>query len=270
VTPRPLETERLILREWRADDFEAFAGMMADPKVMQFLAGDGKPLSRSVAWRAFTDMVGHWTLRGFGMFAVIEKASGLLVGRAGPWEPKVHPISNSGHPCGLESPHMNGAAHWRAAALINELGLKPHPEGGHYVETFRSDMRVALTDGRVERRALTTIYYLLPGIDVSRWHQVRSDEIWHFCEGAPLELFLLSADGRDSRTSMLGTLTDGHEPMTVVRAGEWQAARSTGDYTLVACAVAPGFEFADFQLARNVQPIVAAIVEHHPALASLL
>jgi RimJ/RimL family protein N-acetyltransferase len=91
VIVRPLETERLILREWRADDFDAFAGMMADPKVMQFLAGDGKPLSRFVAWRAFTDMVGHWTLRGFGMFAVVEKASAILVGRVGPWEPEGWP-----------------------------------------------------------------------------------------------------------------------------------------------------------------------------------
>ena len=86
-----LETDRLVLREWRLDDFDQFAEMMADPKVMRFLAGDGNPMPRFGAWRAFTDMVGHWTLRGFGMFAVIEKASGVLVGRVGPWEPEGWP-----------------------------------------------------------------------------------------------------------------------------------------------------------------------------------
>jgi uncharacterized protein len=165
---------------------------------------------------------------------------------------------------------MNDASRSRSAALIEQLGLRPHSEGGHFVEVFRSESRVALADGRAQRRALTTIYYLLAGTDVSRWHQVRSDEIWHFCEGAPLELLVLSKDARDARSSTVGALAEGHEPMTVVLAGEWQAARSTGGYTLVACAVAPGFEFADFQLARDVQPIAAAIGKHHPALASLL
>lgn len=95
VFPRPamptLETERLILREWCVDDFEEFAAMMADPAVMQFLAGDGKPLPRWVAWRAMTDMAGHWTLRGFGMFAAIERSTGALVGRVGPWQPEGWP-----------------------------------------------------------------------------------------------------------------------------------------------------------------------------------
>jgi RimJ/RimL family protein N-acetyltransferase len=86
-----LETDRLILREWKLDDFDDFAAMMGEPAVMEFLAGDSKPLPRWMAWRAMTDMVGHWTLRGFGMFAVVEKSTAAFVGRVGPWQPEGWP-----------------------------------------------------------------------------------------------------------------------------------------------------------------------------------
>jgi RimJ/RimL family protein N-acetyltransferase len=86
-----LETERLILRGWKPDDFEAYAAMCADPEVIRYLSPDGKPLVRFDAWRSFAGMVGHWHLRGFGMFAVIERASGDFVGRIGPWEPEGWP-----------------------------------------------------------------------------------------------------------------------------------------------------------------------------------
>ena len=87
----PLETERLILRLWEADDFEAYAGMCAEPEVMRFIAVDGKPMSRFDAWRSFSSLIGHWYLRGFGMFAVVERSSGDLVGRIGPWQPEGWP-----------------------------------------------------------------------------------------------------------------------------------------------------------------------------------
>src|SRR6266566_5273509 len=86
-----LETERLILRPWTLDDFDGFAAMCADPQVMRFLAEDGKPLSRFSAWRAMAGIVGHWTLRGFGLFAVTERTTGALVGRIGPWDPEGWP-----------------------------------------------------------------------------------------------------------------------------------------------------------------------------------
>src|SRR5437762_11305313 len=86
-----LETERLILRPWTLDDFDGFAAMCADPQVMRFLAEDGKPLSRFGAWRAMAGIVGHWTLRGFGLFAVTERTTGALVGRIGPWDPEGWP-----------------------------------------------------------------------------------------------------------------------------------------------------------------------------------
>ena len=86
-----LETERLILRPFTADDFDAFAAMYADPRVTEFVTEDGKPLERFAAWRAFAGIVGHWTLRGFGLFAVMERESGTLVGRIGPWDPEGWP-----------------------------------------------------------------------------------------------------------------------------------------------------------------------------------
>jgi predicted cupin superfamily sugar epimerase/RimJ/RimL family protein N-acetyltransferase len=144
----------------------------------------------------------------------------------------------------------------RVSALIRDLGLQPHPEGGYFAEVFRSDARVATTDGRGERRALTTIYYLLAAGQVSRWHRVRSDEVWHFYEGAPLELLVVSS-GAASFTPhsltrhRLGPVLEQARPTYTVRAGDWQAARTTGAYTLVGCTVGPGFDFADFTMARD-------------------
>ncbi len=86
-----LETPRLTLRTWTLDDFDDFAAMFADPKVTRFLSADGKPLPRFPAWQSFSGMVGHWHLRGFGLFAVIERATGTFVGRLGPWNPEGWP-----------------------------------------------------------------------------------------------------------------------------------------------------------------------------------
>jgi predicted cupin superfamily sugar epimerase len=95
---------------------------------------------------------------------------------------------------------------------------------------------------------LTVIYFLLPGGAVSRWHRVRSDEVWQHIEGAPLELFELRPDEWRLHRSRLGSDTDQQTALHCVPAGWWQAASSLGSYTLVSCAVAPGFEFADFEL----------------------
>ncbi len=98
-----LETERLILRMWEPEDFEPYAAICADPAVMRFLATDGKPLSRFDAWRSVAAHVGHWHLKGFGMFAVVERASGELIGRIGPWQPEGWPDFEIGWTLG--SPH---------------------------------------------------------------------------------------------------------------------------------------------------------------------
>ena len=126
-----------------------------------------------------------------------------------------------------------------ADRLIKLLGLEPHPEGGHYRETFR--------DGSSSARAHSTaIFFLLKAGEISGWHRVDAAEVWHFYRGAPLELRI----GKE--VYMLGPNIDEAElPQLVVPPNAWQAARSLGDYSLVGCTVAPGFDFAHFELAPD-------------------
>jgi hypothetical protein len=128
--------------------------------------------------------------------------------------------------------------------IVCRLGLVPHPEGGFYRETFR-DPRV---DGR-GRSVSTAIYYLLGRGDESAWHRVDASEVWHFYVGAPLAL-TVSLDRRERREHVLGSgIMSGQVPQVVVPSGCWQRAVSLGDWTLVGCTVAPGFEFAGFEMA---------------------
>jgi uncharacterized protein len=157
-----------------------------------------------------------------------------------------------------------------AARLVTLLGLAPHPEGGYYREIHRSPNEVSPADGRGRRSSLTTIYFLLPADAVSRWHRVSSDEVWHHYEGAPLTLSLVDPALERERTHRLGPLGPDCEPVAVAPAGWWQAARSTGEYTLVGCTVAPGFSFDDFTLLADQPEAAAALRAHHPHLAPLL
>lgn len=147
----------------------------------------------------------------------------------------------------------------RSEWLVETLGLLPHPEGGHYRRIHASGLQVSPEDGRGSRPALTAIHYLLGPGECSRWHRVASDEAWHYIEGAPLALF--DADPGFGQVEMraLGPFGPGAEPVRVVPHGRWQAARSTGAYTLVACTVGPGFDFEDFELLRD-RPDEAAFV----------
>ena len=158
----------------------------------------------------------------------------------------------------------------RAAELIESLGLLPHPEGGYFREIHRSAGAVVPEDGRDARSALTLIYFLLGEGQVSRWHRVASDETWHFHEGAPLELVVTDPDFERVSTRRLATWSGDAEPVSVVPAGHWQAARTTGTYTLVSCAVGPGFEFADFAMLRDVADEAKRMRKKRPELASLL
>ena len=141
--------------------------------------------------------------------------------------------------------------HPRARELIKHLRLALHPEGGHFLETFRSRLVVTPSDSRGARAALTVIYFLLVQGGVSRWHRVASDEAWHWYEGDPLELFTASRTGAIKR-SVLGPVSENFRPHQVVPAGHWQAARSTGAYTLVGCSVGPGFDFSDFTMLSSL------------------
>lgn len=133
-----------------------------------------------------------------------------------------------------------------ARAIIEALDLAPHPEGGWFRETFR-DAGPAEGAGRAQS---TAIYYLLEAGEVSHWHRVMdAAEVWHWYAGAPLNLDL-SADGRTVETHLLGPdIAAGARPQAVVPAGCWQSARSLGAWTLCGCTVAPGFEFAAFEMA---------------------
>lgn len=128
-----------------------------------------------------------------------------------------------------------------ADEIIAVLGLRPHPEGGHYAETFRAPDS--------PRSASTAIYFLLKAEERSHWHKVDADEVWHHYAGAPLELSL-SDDGKTVRRLRLGTDFDiGERPQAVVPRGVWQAARTLGVWTLVGATVAPAFEFRHFEMA---------------------
>jgi predicted cupin superfamily sugar epimerase len=143
------------------------------------------------------------------------------------------------------------STHSRATELIDVLDLAPHPEGGFYREIHRSAARVRPTDGRPDRDAATTIYFLLVEGTHSRWHRVLSDEIWHLYEGGPLELLITSPAIDRVQRIELGPAVTSHGPVHVVPAGWWQAARSLGPYVLVGCTVAPGFVFEDFSFLRD-------------------
>jgi len=133
-----------------------------------------------------------------------------------------------------------------AAKIIELLGMRRHPEGGHYIETFRDP----LTDEAGRSRS-TAIYFLLQAGERSHWHRVDAVETWHWHAGAPLVLSI-SEDGKSVRDIQLGPdIAAGLRPQGIVPTGAWQAAVSTGDWTLVGCTVAPGFEFSGFELAAK-------------------
>ena len=158
--------------------------------------------------------------------------------------------------------------HSRAAELVSVLGMRPHPEGGHYVELFRSAHRVQALGRNVERAAITAIYFLLTTGEFSRWHRVQSDEIWQYHEGDAIELLLF--DDRGLRRLRLGPVAHETRPTVIVPAGTWQAARTTGAYTLSGCTVGPGFDFADFALAVDLPEVAARIANAGEDLARFI
>lgn len=131
-----------------------------------------------------------------------------------------------------------------AAQIIDQLGMQPHPEGGHYVETWRGP------DGPDGRAIATAIYFLLRAGERSHWHRVDASEAWLYHAGAALRLSTGSDSESEADIVVLGAdLAAGERPQAVVPAHAWQAAEPTGDWTLVSCVVAPGFDFDGFELA---------------------
>ena len=169
--------------------------------------------------------------------------------------------ARAGNRCGglRRNPPPQGFLQVTLAArdIIAALDLKPHPEGGHYRQTWRPMHRPASAPTG------TAIYFLLAEGEVSHWHRVDADEIWHWYRGAPLQLSL-SPDGAKIETLTLGPdLAAGEQPQIIVARGVWQSAISLGAWTLVGCTVSPGFQFSGFELAPpDWQPGLALLEQH--------
>nr|WP_294941186.1 cupin domain-containing protein [uncultured Mucilaginibacter sp.] len=142
----------------------------------------------------------------------------------------------------------NTAAYW-----IQQLALQPHPEGGYYKEVFRSGQQVTRVGDSAALQACTSIYYLLEGADYSGFHKIASDEIWYFHKGSPLMVHVINKDGRHESIELSDQ--PGGNLSLIVPAGLWFAAEvpSKKGYTLVSCAVAPGFEFSEFEMADRAE-----------------
>ena len=159
--------------------------------------------------------------------------------------------------------HTQTAAYW-----IEHLNLRRHPEGGYYKEIFRSQQRVMRVGARKVRQALTSIYYLLEGTDFSGFHRIASDELWYFHKGSPLLIHAI--DEKGIHTALELSDTHSGNLSIAVKAGLWFAVevRSNEGFALVSCAVAPGFEFAEFEMARKEEMMV--LYPQHTALLDKL
>lgn len=153
-----------------------------------------------------------------------------------------------------------------AQDLIQQLRLQPHPEGGYYRETYRAALETTAANG-ASRNVSTAIYYLLENDNRSHFHRIQSDELWFFHQGQPLEVLLLQ-DGQLTTLTLGHAVERGELPQAVVPAHTWFGARvrDGAGFSLVSCTVAPGFDFADFELADRARltqefPSQAAIIE---------
>ena len=154
---------------------------------------------------------------------------------------------------------------------IEKLRLEPHPEGGHFRQTYKADLSLspaALPVGFMGTRAASTaIYFLLAGENFSAFHRLRSDEVWHFYDGSPLVVHVIEPEGRVSRILLGRDVDAGQALQAVVKAGCWFASHVAdwSSFALVGCTVAPGFEFADFEMGRREE-----LVERYPLHAELI
>ena len=158
---------------------------------------------------------------------------------------------------------MKTAEQW-----VSELGLLPHPEGGFYREIYRSSMEIAVegvAGDETTRNACTHIYYLLAGDDISRFHRIRSDELWHFYAGSALDVSMIHPESGAAETMSLTA----DQPFGCVPAGAWfGASLPSGGFALVGCTVSPGFDFVDFEMAER-QKLMDAYPAHRALIERL-
>lgn len=134
-----------------------------------------------------------------------------------------------------------------ADEIIRILDLQPHPEGGAFRETYRSDVRSRIAE---DRCVCTAIYFLVRERQRTEWHRVKHDEIYHFYKGGPLTLSLISPEGKLEKKLLGNDLTNGERPQVLIPGGWWQSAEAADRWTLIGCTVSPGFDFSDFELSN--------------------
>ena len=138
----------------------------------------------------------------------------------------------------------------KSSEIIKQYKLLAHPEGGWFKEILRSDNYITRKDGQ-KRNNITAIYYMLLKNEISTWHRVNSaDEIWIHLKGAPLDLWCLDDGNKELRKLRI----DANNPIEIIPSGYWQAATTSGAFTLASCCVGPGFNFSDFEMLRNLDP----------------
>jgi predicted cupin superfamily sugar epimerase len=157
---------------------------------------------------------------------------------------------------------------------INHLALSPHPEGGYYRATYKSGLTIARSalpsSYQGDRSASTAIYFLLDEGNFSAFHRIASDEVWHFYAGSSLVVYVIDPEGNYSELHLGAGSDEGEGFQAVVKAGCWFASRVKDGvgFALVGCTVAPGFDFADFDLATRSE-LMAAYPQHRKLIAEL-
>ncbi|ETR74204.1 MAG: hypothetical protein OMM_00398 [Candidatus Magnetoglobus multicellularis str. Araruama] len=157
-----------------------------------------------------------------------------------------------------------------AAQLIQRLDLVKHPEGGYYREVYRSESVFVSPKNGQKRHAMTDIFFLLLAGQKSRFHRIIHDEIWHFYKGDPLTLIDIQADNLEMSRITLGNTNSQLTFKHWIRGYNWQSAYTNGEYSLVGCTVAPGFEFDDFSFLHDNPEASRRIINKYPELKEFL
>lgn len=153
---------------------------------------------------------------------------------------------------------------------VEQLGMKPHPEGGFFKETYRAADSASFDGFESPRSISTGIYFLLTSGNFSAFHRIKSDEMWHFYTGDPLSIFIIHPNGELQEIRLGLDVENGQLPQAVVPAHTWFASRvhGSGDHSMVGCTVAPGFDFNDFEMAdRNT--LTAQYPKHAAVITAL-